>query len=313
MKLVKVCSTANMEHEKWLEWRRKGIGGSDAAALVGLHPYSSAYQVYCDKAGLLPEKPDNEAMRQGRDLEEYVARRFCEATGKKVRNCNFMLRHPKHAFLVANIDRLVVGEDAGLECKTTSVRNKSDFEGGDIPPYYYVQCQHYMMVTGAAKWYLAVLVLNAGFYWYTIERDEDDIAALMAAEIDFWNDNVLARKEPPPDGSARAAEVIKHLYSNGEDDEVIELVGHTNSIRRYMELADLIRQLEQEREQIKQTIQAEMKTATVAHLGEATAFWRNYSRSSVDTKRLKEEAPQVYEAYLKRSEYRKFEIKGVAK
>ena len=94
MKLNKLVSTLNMEHEEWLENRRKGIGGSDAGSICGLNPYSSAIAVFQDKTQPLTEKPDNESMRQGRDLEEYVARRFMEETGKKVR---------RHIWSVMNI------------------------------------------------------------------------------------------------------------------------------------------------------------------------------------------------------------------
>ena len=121
MKLHKLISTVDMSHEEWLRYRKLGIGGSDAGSICGLNPYSSAIAVFQDKtqkeAG---EKEDNEAMRQGRDLEEYVARRFMEETGKKVRRANAIYGHPDHDFMMANVDRLVVGENAGLECKTAS-------------------------------------------------------------------------------------------------------------------------------------------------------------------------------------------------
>lgn len=309
MNAKKLCATLDVDRDEWLKHRKLGIGGSDAAAIVGLDPYRSAYQVYCDKIGLLPEREDNEAMRQGRDFEQYVADRFCEATGKKVRRCNHILAHPEHDFLIANLDRVVVGENAFLECKTTSVYNKSDFQSADIPPYYYAQCVHYLMVTGAEKAYLAVLVLNRSFHWFEIERNENEINALMDAEIAFWNNFILSRNEPPPDGSERAGEAIRQLYGAGHDDETIDLIGFDRRIYRYLELGDLIKKLETEQEQIKQAIQAEMKTATLAHAREATVYWRNYTRSSIDGKRLKSEMPDMYEKYLKTSQYRKFEIK----
>lgn len=125
-------------HKEWLAIRRRGIGGSDAAAIVGLDRYRSPFAVYADKLGLTPEREDNEAMRQGRDLEDYVAQRFTETTGKKVRRCNDTLQHPKYPRLLANIDRLIVGEKALLECKTTSILNKTKFTQGEYPPNYYV-------------------------------------------------------------------------------------------------------------------------------------------------------------------------------
>lgn len=93
-----------LTHEEWLEERRKSIGGSDAAALVGMNPYVTPYMLWADKTGRLPPKEDNEAMRQGRDLEAYVAQRFCESSGKKVHVHSQMLRNPEYPFAHANID-----------------------------------------------------------------------------------------------------------------------------------------------------------------------------------------------------------------
>ena len=108
-------STIGMSREDWLEHRRQSIGGSDAATIVGLNPYSSPYELWADKLGRIPPKEDNEAMRQGRDLEDYVARRFMAETGKRVRRENNIIKNSAVPFAHANVDRLVIGEKAGLE------------------------------------------------------------------------------------------------------------------------------------------------------------------------------------------------------
>lgn len=158
--MIKKIPTANMSQDDWLEQRRKTIGGSDAASLCGLNSYSSPYSVWADKMGLLPKKEPNEAMRLGTDLEQYVAERFTESTGKKVRRDRHIIINSDYPFAHANVDRVIIGEDAGLECKTTSVMNLKRFKNGEYPDNYYVQCMHYMMVTGKKKWYLAVLILG---------------------------------------------------------------------------------------------------------------------------------------------------------
>lgn len=180
-------STRTMSRPDWLAQRRKSIGGSDAAGIVGLSQYATPYTVWADKTGRLPEQEDNEAMRQGRDLEEYVANRWTEATGKTVRRSNAILYNSLYPFAHADIDRTVVGENAGLECKTTSTLNLRQFKNVEFPEKYYAQCVHYMAVTGAARWYLAVLVYGRGFFTFTLERDQAEIDALMGAERDFWN------------------------------------------------------------------------------------------------------------------------------
>ena len=129
-------SLEGVDNLGWLHLRKSGIGGSDAGAICGVNPYSSAMKVFQDKTGEAVEKQDNEAIRIGHDLEDYVARRFMEATGLKVRKSNFMYRSKEYPFMVADVDRLVVGEDAGLECKTASAYNADKWADGDIPLHY---------------------------------------------------------------------------------------------------------------------------------------------------------------------------------
>ena len=222
--LVKTPLTG-VPREEWLKMRRQSIGGSDAAAIIGLNPYSSPFSIWADKTGRLPEKEDNEAMRQGRDFEDYVARRWTEVTEKKVRRDNAILRNPVYPFAHADIDRWVVGENAGLECKTTSVMNLKKFKNGEYPDNFYCQCMHYMAVTGADRWYLAVLVLNQGFYEYTIERDDDEIAALMAQESEFWK-LVENDTPPPPDGSDATGAALKEVYPLDEEKPPVYLYGN---------------------------------------------------------------------------------------
>lgn len=202
-----------LTHEEWLAERRKSIGGSDAAAIVGMNHYVTPYALWADKTGRLPDQPDNEAMRQGRDLEQYVADRFTEATGKRVRRHTAMFHNPDYPFAHANIDRAIVGERAGLECKTTSIMNLKKFRNGEYPENYYVQCVHYLAVTGWDRWYLGVLILNQGFHWFVIERDQTEIDALMQAEHDFWNAYVLPDVPPPVDGLPATSEALASAYA----------------------------------------------------------------------------------------------------
>ena len=109
-------------------------------------------------------------MRQGRDLEDYVARRWMEETGKRVYRLPAMLYHPKYPFAHADVDRMVMGENAGLECKTTFSLDLKQFNGVEFPVQYYAQCVHYLAVTGADRWYLAVLAYGRGFFAFVLER-----------------------------------------------------------------------------------------------------------------------------------------------
>jgi len=166
--MIEKISTLGMSREAWLLERRKSIGGSDAGAILGLNPYRSPYALWAEKTGRLPEQEDTEAMRQGRDLEAYVADRFSEKSGKRVERYNYLLRSSDAPHLHANIDRRVIGEKSGLECKTASALNMKSYIGGQFPESYYVQCVAYLAVTGWERWYLAALVLNKAFFIYQI-------------------------------------------------------------------------------------------------------------------------------------------------
>ncbi|HOL16479.1 MAG TPA: YqaJ viral recombinase family protein [Bacillota bacterium] len=313
MQALKLIKLSDLSHEEWLKFRKNGIGGSDAAAILGLDRYRSAFDVYAEKLGLKDEESDNEAMRQGRDLEDYVAKRFEEATGKRVRRRNGILQHPEYSWLIGNIDRWVVGENAGLECKTTSVLNKAKFSQGEFPPNYYVQCVHYMALTGAEKWYLAVLVLNKAFHVFEIPRDENEIKALIEAEKNFWENHVLKQIPPTPDGSESAAETIKTMFPEAKEREVVALFGYEEKIQRMIELQGQIAELERDYEAIKQELQLALGDAEIGRAQGYQVEWKNQTRQTLDTVRLKKEQADLYSQYLKPAQtIRVFKIKEVS-
>lgn len=285
-------STIGMNKATWLEHRRHSIGGSDAAAIVGLNDYASPYSVWAEKTGRLPEKEDNEAMRQGRDFEEYVASRFTEATGKKVRRNNHIIQCTEYPYAHANVDRIIVGEDAGLECKTTSVMNLKKFKNGSYPESYYVQCVHYMAVTGAQKWYLAVLVLNTEFMWFEIERDEDEIKALMEAEAEFWK-YVEADRPPMVDGNEATTEAIKTIYSAGTPGTSIDLFGLETTCDGIEVVKRQIKELEALKDEHENRIKVLMAENEKGRCGLYSISWTSSQRSTLDKKALKAAYPSI--------------------
>ena len=301
------CSTKDMDHADWLKARRNGIGGSDAAAIVGLSPYSSPLSVYAHKMELVPPIDDNEAMRQGRDFEDYVAKRFEEAAGLKSRRRNAILQHPEYDWMLANVDRFIVGENAGLECKTTSVYNRTDFDGGNIPPYYYVQCQHYMAVTGAEKWYLAVLILNRKFHWFEIQRNDDDIAALIEVEKDFWENNILTQN--PPEPSEIDSDLLSDLYPSAKDDTEVTLYHIEDTAKALMEVKSQIGDLDKEKKKLENVIKAELGDASVGIMNGFVIKFPNVVSNRFSSTELKKDNPDLYRKYLKETASRRLTIK----
>lgn len=306
--VTRTISTVGMTHDEWLLFRRDAIGGSDAAAIIGLNPYASPLTVWMDKLGKSAPKEETEAMRIGHDLEDYVAKRWEEATGKKVRRKNAIIYNDAYPFAHANIDRDVVGENALLECKTTNVLNLKKFKNGDFPATYYVQCMHYIMVTGAERAYLAVLVLGQGFYHYTIERNEDEIAALAAAESEFWG-YVQRKEEPPAVGMKCDSEALNGQYpqSNGAK---VDLFGRASSMARFLEIKEQVKKLEAEADEIANIIKQELGENERGEDGNYYATWKTQARSTFDAKRFAKENPDVdLTPYYKASTARVFSIK----
>lgn len=291
--LIRV-STKGMAREKWLELRRGSLGGSDAAAVLGVNPYASPYSVWAEKTGRLPDQPDNEAMRLGRDLEDYVASRWQEATGKKTRRVNAILYNRAIPFAHANLDRRVVGENAGLECKITSVLNLKEFQDGTYPDSYYAQCLHYMAVTGADRWYLAVLVMNKGLFCFTVERDEGELASLLRQEEAFWQ--LVASDTPPQvDGTAATEAALRGVFSGGG--AVIELTGQEALFDRYAELSAKKNDAEAELALLKQTLLERLGNAEGATCGDWSVSLKPQTRRSLDVEALQKVFPELAPFY----------------
>ena len=296
-----------MSHEEWLNHRSKTIGGSDASAILGMNSYSSPYTVWAEKLGKLPPKEDNEAMRIGRDLEDYVAKRFTEATGKKVRRENNILINPEYPFAHANVDRMIIGEDAGLECKTTSQLNLSKFKNGEFPDNYYAQAVHYMLVTGCKRWYLAVLVLGRGFFDFVIERDEEEIKALAKSEADFW-EYVKTETPPAADGTDSTSKTISTIFPNSNT-ETVNLFAYDDALKQYIALGKQIKELKTLQDEMANKVKSFMNEAGKGESNSFKVSWTTAEKATFDHKRFAEEHPNVnLTDYYNHSSYRTFKV-----
>lgn len=273
------------DHDEWLRLRQNYIGGSDAGAVIGMNPYKSAYTLWAEKTGKVEAFAGNLTTTVGAYLEDLVAKLFTEETGKKVQRKNRMLVNDEYPFAAANLDRVVVGEKAFLEIKTTTSVPimKAIRKGGDeFPEMYYAQCVHYLAVSGFEKCYLAVLVNCRELKIYEMERDEAEIAALMEAEKDFWA-HVQDGTPPEVDGSNSCGETLSELYPGGGDGTVM-LTGLESALRGYVELGDRIKVLKDEQTKAANKIKEALGNC---ERGEADGYKVSFTtsvRSSFDAK-----------------------------
>ena len=184
----------NNERQAWLDQRKKGIGGSDIAPMLGLSKWRSAYQLYLDKRGELPEQDDSEAMYWGRELEPVIRNRYEMETGYTVTQED-IITDPVYPFMLANIDGRI-DKNRILEIKTARTGDGwGEVNSAEIPLAYSLQCQWYLGRTGAAVCDVAVLIGGSDFRLYQIKEDIDLQRMLETAAIEFWDR--VTHGEPP--------------------------------------------------------------------------------------------------------------------
>lgn len=230
-----IASTDALSREQWLAERRTCLGGTDIAAVLGIHPYKTAIDVYQEKLGLVEEVEENDYMRFGKILEPLVAQIYEYRTGKKVEQGVF-LRHPERSWHGGTPDRLVVGENRGVEIKlVVSPRQLQHWgdEGTDnVPDWYHAQSDWYMALTDRPVWDLIALFVPdigvqklmvaamEGDYRkladatriYPIARDEELENFLVASGQEFWFKNILGREIPAADGSERCRSLLLEKF-----------------------------------------------------------------------------------------------------
>lgn len=301
---LRLVTTTGLSRDDWLAVRRTGIGGSDAAAAVGLNPYMSPLELWLDKTGRadgLP-RPDphdtTSPMYWGTLLEPIVAAVYTQQTGNRVRKVNAVLRHPSIPFMLANLDREIVGVPGVqiLECKTAGEFGSRLWRDG-VPEYVQLQVQHQLAVTGKTAADVAVLLCGQALEVHRIERDDSLIGRLVELEARFWW-FVESDTPPPADGSDSADRALRHLYpGNGGTVDFTDDRDLSSAFADLVAVRIEIEARQQVEAKLKQTIQQSMGEATRAVFETGSvSFKRSKDSEAVDLKRLLAEHPE-FEAH----------------
>lgn len=296
---LRVVDTRTLSREEWLHVRKGGIGSSDAAAAVGLCPYKSPLELWMEKTGGTPATEDTPAQDDprywGTLLEPYVAAAYTELTGRKVRRINAVLRHPTFPFMLANIDREVVGcpDVQILECKTAGEFGSRLWKEG-VPEYVQLQVQHQLAVTGKQAADVAVLLCGQQLEIHRIVRDEEVIARLVVLEAAFW-EHVEQDRQPHADGSESAGKALRQLYAGNST--TVDFTEDAKLSGVFEDLVLLRNELdveEQRAEVLKQTLQEAMGDASRAlFMGGEVSWKRARDGTAIDLKRLTAECPEI--------------------
>jgi len=212
------------DNDGWLEARKRGIGGSDVAAVMGISPWKSPLEVWLEKTGRAdaPDLSDRESVAMGTELESVVLdmyrRRHPDHAAQRV---NAILTSTVRPWAQASLDGIVKDPELGwgvLEIKTGS--KESEWADG-VPLHYLTQVTHYLSVTGYKFADVAALIGDFGLHYheYRVMRDEEDLKAVVERVDEFWADYVEKDKMPPyvtalPSEGKALYELYKH--SDGE-------------------------------------------------------------------------------------------------
>ncbi|MBT2866341.1 YqaJ viral recombinase family protein [Chromobacterium violaceum] len=302
---LRLASTIHLSRDAWLKIRQLGIGSSDAAAAIGLSPYKCALSLWLEKTGRkVPEDlAQKEPVLWGTILEPVLAGVYAQRTGRRVRRVNAVLQHAEHPFMLANLDREVVGVDAGvgtLEIKTASYHCAPQWEDG-IPIAYQCQVLHQMAVTGHAWADVAALIGGQDFRIYRIDRDKDKIADLIEREALFWQ-SVERDEQPEPDGSDDAGDALQWLFpqDSGTTVDLSESSEGTALFDTLLALKLRREDIEAQEAYAKQQLQNVMGRASTAVFAGGRVSWkRTKDRTLTDLERLGLERPDVLKQYSK--------------
>lgn len=302
---LRLVDTRGLDREDWLTVRKSGIGGSDAAAAVGLNPYKSMLELWLEKTGRDTdlEKPDpkdtTHPVYWGTLLEPIVAAAYTQQTGNKVRKVNAVLRHPTVPFMLANLDREVIGADVQiLECKTAGLNGAKLWKDG-VPEYVELQVQHQLAVTGKQAGHVAVLVCGQQLDVHRIDRDDELIVKLIELEARFWQ-FVESDTPPPADGSESADRALRSLFPR-DAGSTVDFSDDRNLSATFADLVSVRAEIETREEvesQLKQRIQQSMGEAARAIFETGEVSWkRSKDSSGIDVKKLFSDHPEFASQY----------------
>jgi putative phage-type endonuclease len=266
------------DRPKWLKARMTGIGASEAAAVLGEDPWCSPYTLWAKKTGRLPEQDDNEAMEWGRRLEDAVAEKLADETGRVVRNGRlggWLLRSRRYPFLLATPDREWTCKKTkreGLgEIKTTSAWIADRWEPGTLPAHFQFQGQQQLAVTERKISTLAVLIGGQRFVWKDYARHERFIRALITKAEAFWK-HVTEDVAPPLDASESTFSTLTKLREAGSSIELPRLALDWHD--KLVEARARKTAAEGEIEGLKQLLASAIGTAPFAALPDGKGFYK---------------------------------------
>ena len=305
-----IAKTENLPYEDWLELRKNGIGGSDAAAVCEISRYKSPVELWMEKTDKMAPSEAGESAYWGTLLESVVREEFTKRTGIEVRADKVLLKSSDHPFMLANLDGICTDPNYGeciFEAKTASAFKAAEWENS-IPDEYMLQIQHYMAVTGFKAAYIAVLIGGNTFRWRLIERDDEMIDMLIKLEAEFWQ-HIKNDTPPPVDGSEACAKFLAERFAECKKAQVQLPDEAAKLIESYNDTCEKLTELTEKKQLAENQLKEMLGENETGIVGTNIVSWKGVSQERLDSKTFKAEHPTLYKKYTNTTSYRRFTIK----
>lgn len=299
-----------MEGPQWLEERRRGIGGSDVAAIMGLSPWKTPYQVYREKRKEVDDWQGNEATDWGKRMEPAIRQWYSDTTGRCVRLPDKILFNSQYPFMLASLDGFT-DDLRGVEIKTARSSKGWGAPGtNEIPDYYLLQVQHYMVVTGFEVFDVPVSIGGGSPELYEVPADKELQQMIIEAEEAFWQ-RVVDGNPPEPTTYADAVQRYGKIRAEGA---IIASETALCCLRDLCAVRDQISALQAQEEELKGRLIITLGASGDTLIDNSGSTLLTYkisnSRKTFDAKALEKDMPEIYQKYLKQSDpVRRFLLK----
>ena len=298
---LRIAKTNEISHDEWLKCRINYIGGSESASAVGINPWKSPVRLWLIKTGQIEDDDlsDNEAVQIGKEIEAFIAQLFVERTGIKVRRDNFMYQHPEYQFMSANVDRVVIGENIGVEIKNVGIRSAHLWEGDELPDIYFCQIQHYCAVMGWEGVHVAALIAGNRFVSKYVPRNNDFIQNLIETEAAFWQ-HVVNKTMPAVDGSEDCSTTLKKMFP-GCNGQTIALPDIADLwVKQYQAASADEEAAKLRKEEAKNALSLAIGENLAGMIGRYTVTLSPVKgRETFDKAKFTKDYPGVYDKYIK--------------
>lgn len=304
---------ADAPREQWLTERRRGIGGSDIATLLGINEYQTEYELWLDKTCRATDEAQTGAMQRGVWLEPRLAEIFRERTGLAVRRCG-LVAHRDDPRLRATPDRLA--EDGGcVEIKSMATYSKvrAEWRHGGIARSAYAQAQYQLLVTGRAHaWLVAYEIDQDPIVRGPVDRDESLIARMRARVEQWWPERVDHDQAPPVDMATVTDEEIALRWPDAEPGATVQAQwpSHVRALlAERAELKTAARDAAARADEIDQALKVMVGGAEALLIGDRPVMTL---KSQLSTPRvdpaLETDHPDIHATYIHRGSSRRIHI-----